>query len=110
MTPAEAVAELARGLKDPDEVAKRLWEAGVLMPSKESFEIARTVDDVIATYCPISRYIYRKTGVNAHIRVGVTSWTVRGGPKGNLPRVLRDFVQHYDNGDYDNLTSEEARV
>lgn len=104
MTPAEAVKELAQGLKDPDEVAKRLWEAGVLMPSSELIEFGGM------TYCPVARYVTKRTGLKQPMSIGVDSWSVRKTPhRGHMPKVLKEFVQLYDNGDYDNLISEEVR-
>lgn len=101
MTPAEAVKELAQGLTHPDEVAKRLWEAGVLM---------RQGPIGLASYCPIARYVQQKAGITQQMSVGVKNWSVRRTSyKGHLPQVLRQFVQLYDNGDYDNLISEEVR-
>lgn len=90
MSPAEAVAELARDAKDPDEIAKRLWDERLLGKM----------------FCPIGGYVFLRSGIK--VRVGMDTWYTPRGRQfhGRLPRVLQRFVRHYDNGDYDNLTEE----
>lgn len=93
MTPAEALRALTDGVTHEDEVAKRLWEKGLLR-----LQVTANGD----LYCPLARYLLAETGIKT--RIGVEAWYgPRGGFRGHLSAVLKRFVQAYDNGDYDNL-------